>query len=182
MTTDLREYVIHLLQQESTRSLSLRRLRQRLLPAVGAALPSSAALEQDFARDARFRLLRVHCGGVAERFASAVEAAGAAPEVHVVLTDADPDGTEEAMGGTRATLLAALAHDEGMATEIAAAIGELEELTTLLETRPGADTDPSTTRLPGPPPAPGSRRRWRPPASAPLPPGGSRSGPGSPRA
>lgn len=182
MTTDLREHAVRLLQHEHTRSLSMRRLRERLLPAAGAALPSCAALEQDLARDARFRLLRVYGGGVAARFGTAVEAAGMAPEVHVVLTDVEGPRPEEPLGGTRSTLLAALERDEAMAGEIAAALGELEELTTLLERRLGVDTDPSTTPPPGPPAPPRGRRRWRPPASSPLPPAGSRSGPGTPPA
>lgn len=182
MTTDLREHAIRLLQHEHTRSLSMRRLRERLQPAAGPSLPSCAALEQDFARDARFRLLRVYGGGVAARFASAVEAAGVGPEVHVVLTDAGAAQPEEPLGGTRGSLLAALERDEALAGEIAAALGELEELTTLLERRPDAGTAPSTTPPPGLPARPRSQRRWRPPASAPPPSVGSRSGPDAPLA
>ena len=182
MTTDLREHAIRLLQHEHTRSLSMRRLRERLQPAAGPALPSCAALEQDFARDARFRLLRVYGGGVAPRFASAVEAVGVAPEVHVVLADAGAGEPAEPLGGTRATLLAALERDEALAGEIAAALGELEEFTSVLERRLDDAAARSTTLPPGPPPRTRSPRRWRPPAGVPPRPGGSRSGPGAPPA
>lgn len=182
MTTDLREHAIRVLQHETTRSLSIRRLRERLLPAVGAVPPSCAALEREFERDARFRLLRVYGGGVGGGLATALEAAGVGPQVHVMLADPGAAHPEEPLGGTRGTLLAALERDEAMAGEIAAALGELEELTTLLERRLGDGRAPSTTPLPDPPATARSPRRWRPRASFPPPPGGCRSGSGIPPA
>lgn len=181
MSTDLREHALRLLQSEATHSLPIRLLRERLSGAPGEPPPTAGTIERELARDPRFRLLRAPAAGAAPEFAVALEAAGMVSEVRVVLAENPGEAAAAGtalLGGTRGTLLAALERNAALAPEIAAALGELEEMGKRLyrEEVTAAAAAPSTTPPPGPRAPARSRPRWRPPASAPLPPGGCRSG------
>lgn len=180
MTTELREHALRVLRHETTHSLPLRLLRERLRPETGDRLPTAAALEQELARDERFRLLRPPTAGALGVYADALQAAGLAPEVRVLLAAPEDEAATRGapLGRTRDCLLDVLRHQAHLAYDVSVALAELESLGERLADAAVTDdgADPSTTP-PRDPPAPArSRRRWRPPASPPPRPGGSRSG------
>ena len=179
MSTDLREHALRVLRHETTHSLPLRLLRERLRPETGDRLPSLAALEQELVRDERFRLLRPP-GAPGSVWAGALHAAGIGPEIRVLLAGSPEPGGEPPgpLGRTRDCLLDALDRRGELSAEVSAALAELEEIGARLGAGAltAAAAAPSTTPPPDPRAAARSRRRWRRPPSRPPRSGGYRSG------
>lgn len=163
MNPELREHVHLLLQRESTRSLALPLLRERLRPVAPGPALADGVLRQVLLADPRIRVLDPPAPDPAT--AKSLRELGIMPETRVVLLDSlDPDA-ESPLETTRTQLLELLERQPGLQGEVAQALGELAQLSELLEPASSVPGDQlrgdTAARSTSPPRAPRARRQSR---------------------